>query len=48
MQEALEKSKKQDMLKNEYRQRQALVEIKDIFHDAFSLQVPDETMPIME
>ena len=48
MQEALEKRKKQEILKNEYRQRQALVEIKDIFLDAFSLQVPNETKPIME
>ena len=48
MQEALEKKKKQEILKNEYRQRKALVEIKDIFLDAFSLLVPDETKPIME
>ena len=48
MQEALEKRKKQEILRNEYRQRQALVEIKDIFLDAFSLQVPSETKPIME
>ena len=37
VQEALEKRKKQEILKNEYRQRQALVEIKDIFLDALSL-----------
>ena len=48
MQEALEKRKKQEILINEYRQRQALVEIKDIFLDAFNLQVPDETKPIMD
>ena len=48
VQEALEKRKKQEILRNEYRQRQALVEIKHIFLDAFSLQVPDETKPIME
>ena len=48
MQEALERKKKQEMLKNEYKQKQALIEIKDMFIDAFSLQVPDETKPIME
>ena len=48
MQEALERKKKQEILRNEYRQKQALVEIKDIFFDAFSLPVPDETKPIME
>ena len=48
MQEALEKRKKQEMLRNEYRQRKALVEIKDIFLDSFSLLVPNETKPIIE
>ena len=48
VQEALEKKKKQEVLRNEYKQRQALVEIKEIFLDAFSLQTPDETKPIME
>ena len=44
----LERNKKQEMLRNEYRQRKALIDIKDIFLDAFSLQVLDETKPIME
>ena len=48
VQEALEKKKKQEIIRNEYKQRKALIEIKDIFLDAFSLQVPDETKPIME
>ena len=48
MKEALEKKKKQEILRNEYRKRQELIEIKDIFLDAFSLQVPNETKPIME
>ena len=48
MQEALEKKKKQEILINEYKQRQASIEIKYIFLDAFNLQVPDETKPIME
>ena len=48
VQEVLERRKKQEILKNEYRQKKALVEIKDIFLDAFTLQVPDETKHIME
>ena len=48
MQEALERKKKQEILRNEYKQNQSLHEIKDIFLDAFSLQTPDETRPIME
>ena len=48
MQEALEKMKKKEILRNKYKKRKALIEIKDIFVDAFSLQVPNETKPIME
>ena len=48
MQDALNKRKRQEILKNEYKQKLALVEIKDIFLDAFTLQVPDESKPIME
>ena len=48
VQEALEKKKKQEIFRNEYRQRQALVKIKDIFLDAFSLPIPDEAKPTME
>ena len=48
VQEALEKRKKQEIIRTEYRQMQELVEIKDIFLDAFSLPVPDEKKPIME
>ena len=47
-QEALEKKKKQEILRNEYKQRQDLIEIENIFLDAFMLQVLDETKPIME
>ena len=47
MQEALERKKRQEILRHEYKQKQALHEIKDIFLDAFSLQSPDETKPIM-
>ena len=48
MQEALERKKKQEILINEYKQKQALHEIKDIFLDAFSLQTLDETKTILE
>ena len=48
MQEALERKKKQEILRNEYKQKQALHKIKDIFLDAFSLKSPNETKPIME
>ena len=37
MQEALERKKKQEILKNEYKQKKSLHEIKEIFLDAFSL-----------
>jgi len=47
VQEALQRKKKQEVLRNEYKKRQALVEIKDIFLDSFTIQVPDETNPIM-
>ena len=36
------------MLRNEYKHKQALHEIKDIFLDAFSLHSPNETKTIME
>ena len=48
MQEALERKKKQEILRNEYKQQQALHEIKDIFLDAFSFQTPNESKPILE
>ena len=48
MQEALNMRRRQEILRNEYKQKQALVEIKDIFLDAFTLQEPDESKPIME
>ena len=47
VQEELERKKKQEILRNEYKQKQALHEIQDIFLDTFSLQSPDETKPIM-
>jgi hypothetical protein len=48
MQDALTRRKRQEILRNEYKQRQALVDIKDIFLDAFTIQILDETKPIME
>ena len=47
-QEAHEKKKKQEILRNEYKQRQVLIEIKCVFLDAFNFQVLDQTKPIME
>ena len=48
MQEALDRKKKQEIFENEYREKKALYEIKDIFLDAFILQTPDESKPILE
>ena len=36
------------MLRKEYRKKQALQEIKDIFLDAFSLPTHEETKPLLE
>ena len=48
MQEALERKKKQEILRNEYKKKKALHEIKEFFLDAFNLQTPNETKPILE
>jgi hypothetical protein len=48
MQDVLNRRKRQEILRKEYKQNKALHEIKDIFLDAFSLQTPDETEPITE
>ncbi len=48
MQAILEKKKKQELLRKEYKQKIALQEIKDIFIDAFQLPQPDENQGIME
>ena len=47
MQEALERKKKKEILRNEYKKKQELHEIKDIFLDAFILQSPNEMKPIL-
>ena len=44
----MDRRKRQEILRKEYKHKQALHEIKDIFMDAFSLQSPDESKPIME
>ena len=48
MQEAMEKKKQQEILIKEYKQRQALQDIKDIFLDAFNLQTPNKSKPMIE
>ena len=48
LQEALARKKHQELLKRENRQKQALIEIKDIFLDAFSLPNPKKSKPIIE
>ena len=48
MKEAFERKKNQEIVTNEYKQRQALHEIKEIFLDNFILQKPNESKPILE
>lgn len=48
LQEALAKKKHQELLRRGHRQKKALIEIKEIFLDAFNLPTPDETKPIIE
>ena len=45
---ALDRRRRQEVLRKEYKYRQALNQIKDIFMDAFILQSPDESRPIVE
>ena len=48
LQEALEKKKHQELLKREHRKKQAFLDIKDIFLDAFSLPTLDEIKLVIE
>ena len=48
IQSALDRRRRQEAMRKEFKYRQAMNEIKDIFMDAFSLQPPDETRPIIE
>ena len=44
----LERKKKKEILRKEYKQRHALQDIKEIFLDAFTLPPPNESKDIME
>ena len=48
MQATLEKKKQQEIMRKEYKKRNAMQDIKDIFLDAFSLPLPNEKKDIME
>lgn len=48
LQEALARKKCQELLRREHRQKQALLDIKEIFLDTFSLPTPDETKPLIK
>ena len=48
IQNALDRRRRHEVLRKEYKYRQALNEIKDIFMDAFSLQTPDKSKPMIE
>ena len=45
---ALDKRRRQEAMRKEYKYNQAMNEIKDIFMDAFSLQPLDAKRPILE
>ena len=47
-QSALDRRRRQEAMRKEYKYKQAMNEIKDIFMDAFSLQPPDAKRPILE
>ena len=48
IQSALDKRRRQEAMRKEYKYKQAMNEIKDIFMDAFSLQPPYVNRPILE
>ena len=48
IQSALDKRGRQEAMRKEYKYKQEMNEIKDIFMDAFSLQPPDAKRPILE
>ena len=48
LQDSLAKKKNQELLRMEHKKKQALVDIKEIFLDAFSLLTPDENKHIIE
>ena len=48
IQSALDRKKRQEAMRKDYKYKQAMNEIKDIFMDAFSLQPPNSSRPIIE
>ena len=48
IQSALDKRRRQEAMRKEYKYKEAMNEIKDIFMDAFSLQPPYAKRPILE
>ena len=48
IQSALDKRRRQEELRIDYKYKKEMNEIKDIFMDAFSLQPPDTSRPILE
>ena len=48
IQSALDKRRRQEAMRKEYKYKQAMNEIKDIFMDAFSIQPLDAKRPILE
>ena len=48
IQSALDKRRRQEAMRKEYKYKEAMNEIKDIFMDAFNLQSPDAKRPILE
>ena len=48
IQSALDKRRRQEAIRKDYKYNQAMNEIKDIFMDAFNLQPPDSRRPILE
>ena len=48
IQSALDKRRRQEALRKDFKYKQAMNEIKDIFMDAFSLQPSDVNRPILE
>ena len=44
----MDKRRRQEAMRKEYKYKKVMNEIKDIFMDSFSLQPPDATRPILE
>ena len=45
---ALDRKRRQEAMRKDYKYKQEMNEIKDIFMDAFSLQPPNSSKPIIE